>query len=140
MDLRITDELAIDDSELEFEFARSGGPGGQNVNKVETKVTVLWNLATSPSLDADQRARLEAELANRVTKDSVLRVTSQRHRTREANRADAIERFIALVAGALAETPRRKRTRMPAKAKRKRLEAKRRRSEKKALRGPVDHD
>jgi ribosome-associated protein len=140
MDLRITDDLVIDDSELEYEFARSGGPGGQNVNKVETKVTVLWDLAASPCLDVDQRARLEARLANRITKDGVLRVTSQRHRTREANRADALDRFVELVADALIEQPRRKRTRTPTKAKRKRLEAKRRRSEKKALRGPVDHD
>ena len=140
MELRITDDLVIDDSELEFEFARSGGPGGQNVNKVETKVTVRWDLASSPSLAPEQRARLEAELANRITKDGVLRVTSQRHRTREANRSAALARFVEIVADALVEKAPRKRTRTPAKAKRKRLEAKRRRSDKKALRGPVDHD
>ncbi len=140
MELRITDDLVIDDSELEFEFARSGGPGGQNVNKVETKVTVLWDLTASPSLDVDQRVRLESELASRITKDGVLRVTSQRHRTREANRADALDRFVGIVADALVERAPRRRTRTPAKAKRRRLEAKRRRAEKKALRGPVDHD
>ena len=140
MELRISDDLVIDDSELEFEFARSGGPGGQNVNKVETKVSVLWDLAASPSLTPEQRVRLESELSNRITKDGVLRMTSQRHRTREANRADALDRFVALVADALVEKPPRKRTRTPAKAKRRRLDAKRRRSEKKALRGPVDHD
>jgi len=140
MELRITDGLVIDDAELEFEFARSGGPGGQNVNKVETKVTVRWDVRHSPSLEPGQRARLETELANRITKDGVLRVTSQRYRTREANRSAAVDRLVDIVADALVERTPRKRSRTPARAKRRRLEAKRRRSEKKALRGPVDHD
>jgi ribosome-associated protein len=138
--IRINDEVAIDESELRFEFARSSGPGGQNVNKVETKVRLLFDLGTTRSLSPGQRARVEKQLATRVTKEGVLQVTSQRHRSREANRRATVERFIALLAEALAEEEPRIRTRTPKAQRQRRLESKRRRSQKKALRSPPHVD
>jgi ribosome-associated protein len=138
--LRINDDVMIDESELRFEFARSSGPGGQNVNKVETKVRLLFDVRSSPSLSPGQRSRIEESLPTRVTKDGVLHVASQRHRSREANRQAAIERFAELIAGALREDEPRVPTRVSKKLKRRRLEEKRRQSRKKALRAPPDED
>ena len=132
--VRINDEVAIDDGELRFEFSRSSGPGGQNVNKVETKVRLLFDVRSSSSLTADQRDRIEERLATRITKDHVLHVTSQRHRTREANRRATIERFAELLDEALAEKEPRIPRKVPKAQRKRRLESKRRRSQKKALR------
>jgi ribosome-associated protein len=133
--VRIDDSLEIPDRELSFRYSRSSGPGGQNVNKVATKVTVLFSVADSSVLDANQKARITRRLATRISKDGVLHVTSERHRTRSANQRDVINRFSELVSAALKPRKRRKKTRVPSSAKRKRLESKRRRSEKKRLRG-----
>jgi len=138
--LRISDELTIDDDEIRFEFARSSGPGGQNVNKVETKVRLLFDVAGSPSLNAEQRARIEDKLPTRITKDGVLYISSQRHRTREANRKATIEKFVELLAGALAVEKPRKKTRISKTQKAKRLESKKRKSRKKAMRSRPDED
>ena len=138
--LRINDDLEIDDGELRFEFARSGGPGGQNVNKVETKVRLLFDVIHSPSLSGDQRSLIEERLATRITKDGVLQISSQRHRTREANRKATIERFVELVAGALESDEPRVPTRVPKRAKKRRLESKRQRSQKKAMRARPDEE
>lgn len=132
--IEIGDGVAIDEAELGYEFARSGGPGGQNVNKVETKVTVTWPVATSPSITDDQRAKLMERLATRITREGVLRVTSSKHRTREANRRAALARFADLVGEGLEEAPERRPTRVPRAAKRRRLEGKRRTADKKRLR------
>jgi ribosome-associated protein len=132
--VRINDQVAIDDGELGFEFSRSSGPGGQNVNKVETKVRLLFDVRASASLTTDQRDRIEERLATRITKDHVLHVTSQRHRTREANRRAAIERFAELLDEALAEKEPRIPRKVPKAQRKRRLESKRRRSQKKALR------
>ena len=138
---RINDDLTIDDDELRFEFARSSGPGGQNVNKVETKVRLLFDLRRSRSLSSDQRRRIEERLSTRITKSGVLHVSSQRHRTREANRRATIERFADLLADALEEAEPRVRTRVPKAARKRRLESKRRRSQKKAMRArPGEED
>ena len=137
---RINDHLEIDDGELRFEFARSGGPGGQNVNKVETKVRLLFDVIHSPSLSGDQRSLIEERLATRITKDGVLQISSQRHRTREANRKATIERFVELVAGALESDEPRVPTRVPKRAKKRRLESKRQRSQKKAMRARPDEE
>ena len=138
--LRINDELSIDDDELRFEFARSSGPGGQNVNKVETKVRLLFNLQGSRSLKPEQRSRIEERLSTRITKAGVLHISSQRHRTREPNRKATIERFVDLLGEALEEDEPRVRTRVPKKARKRRLESKRKRSQKKAMRARPDED
>ncbi len=132
--IRINDEVAIKDGELRFEFSRSSGPGGQNVNKVETKVRLLFDVRNSSSLTADQRDRIEERLATRITKNHVLHVTSQRHRSREANRRAAVERFTELLDEALAEEGPRVASKVPKAQRKRRLESKRRRSQKKALR------
>src|SRR5689334_3487744 len=105
---RITQDLEIPDEELSFATARSGGPGGQNVNKLETKVILRFDLASSPSLTDEQKARLGERLATRITKDGILQVASQRHRTQAANREAAVERFAELLAEGLREEAPRK--------------------------------
>jgi ribosome-associated protein len=137
---RINDNLEIDDGELRFEFARSGGPGGQNVNKVETKVRLLFDVLHSPSLTGVQRSLIEDRLSTRITKAGVLHVSSQRHRTREANRKATIERFVELIAGALEREEPRVRTRIPKAQRRRRLESKRQKSLKKAFRARPDEE
>jgi ribosome-associated protein len=137
---RINETLVIDDDELRFEFARSSGPGGQNVNKVETKVRLLFDVSASGALTPEMRARIEERLKTRITKAGIMHVSSQRHRTREANRKATIERFVELIAGALeADKPRKKR-RVSKAQKARRLESKKRRARKKAMRSRPDED
>jgi len=138
--LHVNDDLAIDESEFEYEFARSSGPGGQNVNKVETKVTLKWVIETSTALSDDEKRRVSEALAGRITRDGVLRVTSQRHRTREANRHAAIGRFIELLDDALAVRAPRKKTKVSHAAKRRRIEGKKRRGQIKQMRKPPGVD
>ena len=137
---RINDEVTIDDDELRFEFARSSGPGGQNVNKVETKVRLLFDLYSSRSLNAPQRELIAERLGTRITKHGILFVTSQRHRSREANRKATIERFTELLNQALSEEEPRVRTKTPKSQKQRRLESKRRHAHKKAMRGRPEQD
>jgi len=120
--------LAIPEWELRFAASRAGGPGGQNVNKVATKVTLSFDVAASPSLDDAQRALIRARLATRITRDGVLHVVSQRHRTQGANRAAALERFVELLKAALAEELARLPTRPTRVSKQRRVAEKKLRS------------
>jgi ribosome-associated protein len=132
--LQINEQISLPESELSYRTTRSSGPGGQNVNKVETRVTVLFDVGASPWLTEEQAARIRQRLSTRIDKRGVLRVVSQKHRTQGANREIARERLASLLAEALEPERSRKPTRKPAAAKRRRLESKRRRSETKRLR------
>jgi ribosome-associated protein len=127
----IDDTLAIPDEEVTFATSRSGGPGGQNVNKLETRVTLRFDLSGSSSLSEEQKARLRERLATRITRDGVLQVSSQKHRSQGANREAAVERFAELLRENLREEPPRKKTRPSRAAKARRLDNKRRQSQRK---------
>ncbi len=134
--IRINERLVIPEAELEVVAGPSSGPGGQNVNKVETRVTLRFDLEASPSLAAEDKALLRGRLATRISKAGVLRVVCQKHRTQAANRREATERFARLLAAALERRRPRRPTRPPAAAERRRLEGKRRRAELKRQRRP----
>ncbi len=135
--LIVASGATIDPDELWFTYSRSGGPGGQNVNKVNTRVTLRFDVAASPSLSDAQRHRLRTRLSTRITRDGILMVVSSRHRTQAANRRAATERFSELITDALAPRKQRRKTTVSHAAKRRRLDQKRRRSETKTLRGRV---
>jgi len=133
--IRITDRIAIGDGEVAESFIRSSGPGGQNVNKLATAVQLRFDVRQSPSLPAEVRSRLERLAGRRLTRDGVVVITAQRHRTQERNRDDALARLIALIrAAAVAPVPRRP-TRPTPGSKIRRLAGKKRRGGIKALRG-----
>src|SRR6187551_3614460 len=128
MAIRITDDISLDDSEFEESFVRSSGPGGQNVNKLSTAVQLRFNVRNSPSLPNDVAVRLMRLAGRRMTKDGVLVLIAQQHRTQERNRADAQERLIALIQEAAIKPVPRRATKPPRASKQKRLEGKKRRS------------
>ena len=126
--VQVLDDLEIPDRELLFTTSRSSGPGGQNVNKLSTRVTLLFDLQNSAALTPGQKELVRRRLAGRINRQGVLRVVSQRHRTQLANREAAVQRFVDLLAEALAEAPERVPVEVPREADEKRLEEKRRRS------------
>ena len=135
-DLFVTPRLTIPAGELEISFARSGGPGGQNVNKVSSKVDLRWNPTTSAALGEEDRAWLLQKLRRRLTSDGTLIVTSTATRDQIVNRADALSKLALIVAAALDRPKPRKPTKPSKGAKRRRLADKRRNAEKKANRRP----
>jgi ribosome-associated protein len=128
----VTRDIGLDESELAFEFVRSSGPGGQNVNKIATAVRLRFDARRSPSLPEDVRARLLALAGRRAGEDGVLTIRAERHRTQTANRRDAVERLVALVRRAAVPPKKRRKTRPSAASRERRLESKRRRSRTKA--------
>ena len=132
--MRITDEIEIDERELEERFIRASGPGGQNVNKVSTAVELRFDVRHSGSLPLSARDRLVRLAGRRMTDEGVLVIRADRHRTQERNRDDARERLASLVRAALVAPKRRIATKTPRVEKKKRIEGKKRRSEVKKLR------
>ena len=129
--------LSIPEGELRFTFSRSGGPGGQHVNKVNTRATLFFDVRKSPSLSEEQKALILERLAGRIDREGVMRVISQRHRSQGDNREEAGERFMELLRYALERKPFRGKTRVPFQTRQKRLEEKKMRSEVKRDRGKV---
>jgi ribosome-associated protein len=127
--IQITNTLSIPLSELSFRFSRSSGPGGQHVNKSETRVELLFDVANSPSLTDAQRERVMRRLSNRIDGAGVLHVTSQATRSQKQNRDLVILRFTRLMQKALRPRKKRRPTRPSRAAKERRLREKKRRSE-----------
>ncbi len=128
----ITDTLQIPDGELNFTFARSGGPGGQNVNKVASKAVLHWDLAANTSLPLDVRERLRARQRGRVTTEGELVIQGQRFRDQAKNIEDCRERLREMVLDALAAPKRRRPTKPSRGSKERRLAAKRQQTQRKA--------
>ena len=138
--IQINRRLAIPMAEVSFQFSRSGGPGGQNVNRRETRVELLFDLRQSPSLSEGQRARLLQRLGAYVDGEGILRIVVTTERSQLRNRQEAIERFAQVLQEGLRVPRRRLPTRPPAKAKARRLDGKRQRGAVKKGRGRVSLD
>jgi len=137
----VIDDITIPMSELELQYVRSRGPGGQNVNKVATKAVLRWNVTDSPSLPDTVRRRFLELHANRINKEVELVLSSDRFRSQSRNSEDCLDRLRELVAEAIPEPVIRKKRKPSKGAKRRRLEDKRRQSQKKRNRRPVsEHD
>jgi ribosome-associated protein len=128
-------ELQIPLAELQFRFSTSSGPGGQHVNKSNTKVTLLFDVTHSPSLPEKVRQRLLVKLANRLDKEGVLQLHVQSSRSQHRNRETAVSQFQTLLAEALKKQKKRRRTKPSAAAKERRLDKKKKRSKRKQERG-----
>jgi len=135
-DLVLTDGTVIAGDELMVSFARSGGPGGQHVNTSATKVELRFDVAGSPSLNAEQKRRITAALGGRMSDDGVLILHASEYRSQARNREAAYARLHTLLSSAIRPPRPRRRGRVPGASKRARLEAKRQRSERKRLRRP----
>jgi ribosome-associated protein len=132
--IRITGRISIDEREIVENFVRASGPGGQNVNKLSTAVQLRFDVRGSPSLPPDVATRLERLAGARLTRDGVLVITAQRHRTQLRNRQDALDRLVELIRAA-ATPPAPRRPTKPTRASReRRIEGKKRRAKVKGLR------
>ncbi|MDP7009044.1 MAG: alternative ribosome rescue aminoacyl-tRNA hydrolase ArfB [Phycisphaerales bacterium] len=138
--IQINETLSIPFREIRFVATTGTGPGGQHVNRVATKVVLLWDMSTSTALTEAQRKRIQVSCATRINKQGVFRVVSSKHRSQKANKDATLERFVLLLRGVLKKERRRTKTRVSRAQKTKRLDAKKRRSTTKSLRKPPNHD
>ena len=132
--LIVNDRMSIPMSEFDYEYMRSSGPGGQNVNKTSTKVRLRWKVVESPSLDAGLLERIQANYRSRITGDGEFLVTSQRTRDRESNRADCLEKLAEMIRQVASPPKKRRPTRPTRGSKERRLKNKKQRSQRKELR------
>jgi len=138
--IEITPHIAIDESEIVESFVHASGPGGQHVNKTSTAVMLRFDLRGSPSLPDAVRARAERLAGSRLTLEGVIVIQAQSHRSREANRRDALERLVELLARAAIAPVRRRPTRPTLGSKKRRLESKSHRSDVKKTRSDTNFD
>ncbi|MDP1929373.1 MAG: alternative ribosome rescue aminoacyl-tRNA hydrolase ArfB [Thiobacillus sp.] len=132
--IRINSQIELDEREIQEDFVRASGPGGQNVNKVSTAVQLRFDVARSPSLPEPVRARLAILAGRRLTRDGVLIIEAERYRSQRRNRDDALERLIELIREACEVDKPRRPTRPTLASKKRRLESKQRQGETKKLR------
>ncbi len=132
--IEITPSVSIDENEIQLEFIRSSGPGGQNVNKVSSAVQLRFDVDASQTLPEPVKQRLHHIAHNRITKEGVLVIEAKRYRTQEQNRDDAIARLVQLVYRATEKPKPRKKTKPSAASQQKRIEEKKRRGEVKRAR------
>jgi len=128
MMIKIGKDKYISEDELIFKASRSSGPGGQNVNKVNSRITLFYDLANCENFSDEQKRLIANRLAARAYKNGVVRIVSQKHRTQKANRQAAVERLQQLLTDALRTKPVRRKTKMPNSAKQSRLKEKKKRS------------
>ena len=134
----INSKLSIPEDEIRFTFSRSSGPGGQNVNKLNSRAILWFDVENSPTLSSYQKFKIRQHLTRRISKDGVLQVAAERHRTQKANKEDALQRFTELLAAALVVKKVRKKTRITNAARERRLQAKKRRGGLKSSRRSKD--
>lgn len=138
--IKITDRLFIPEEELLFTASRSSGAGGQNVNKVSTRITLWFDVLQSPTLSEKEKRLLLDKLSTRINKGGWLWVNAQQTRSQAANRELALQRFSELLGRALVQPRLRKKTRVPERAREERMTDKKRRSRLKANRSPTSLD
>jgi ribosome-associated protein len=138
--LQVTPTIALEESELDEQFVRASGPGGQNVNKVATAVQLRFDVDRSPSLSDELKQRLRTIAGSRMTADGVLVIDARRHRTQADNREDARERLAELIRQAAVRPKRRRKTKPTAASKERRLTTKRRRADTKRGRRELGSD
>jgi len=139
MMIEINPTTKIPESELDYTAEPSSGPGGQHVNRAHSRVTLHFDVNNSTSLSAPQKEKITKRLRNKISKDGILKVSSQRHRSQHANKREVTEKLQQLLGEALKQRRKRKPTRVPKAQKQKRLEEKRHRSEIKKYRKKVKH-
>ncbi len=138
--IEIASNVHIPEEEIEWNFVRASGPGGQNVNKVSSKAVLMWNVDETHSLPFDAKTRLYTQQKRRFSNEGVLQIASQRFRDQERNREDCIDKLREMIEQALKKPKPRKKTRPTRASKERRLQSKRQQSERKARRKPPRHD